>query len=71
MKLTLTDCENITNQFASKKEVVHHQKEANVLKKFYSSPDSETYYWKIVSGTEAKQEEIASFGAITRIFTTD
>ena len=56
LKLTLTDCENITNQFASKKEVVHHQKEANVLKKFYSSPDSETYYWKIVSGTEAKQE---------------
>ena len=37
LKLTLTDCGNITNQFASKREVVHHQKEANVLKKFYSS----------------------------------
>ena len=37
LKLTLTDCENITNQFATKREVVHHQKEPNVLKKLYSS----------------------------------
>ena len=37
LNLTLTDCENITNQFATKREVIYHQKEANVFKKLFTA----------------------------------
>ena len=75
LKLTLTDCENITNQFATKREVVHHQKRGECFEEILfiatHSLSSHIIGKLCLEQKQSKKEEIASFRPITTIFTAD